>query len=1269
MKTRILSLILVLCLLLGLLPVQSLAAWNEELGAQTIDLPIVADGETGPEPQGLGNSISFFALRPHTSGYCYTYEGKDGFYFDGIAAIKMPDGSDYLEENAALAENGVLQMLDDAGKVVAASEAITYYYTEETDDDAYLYRYVSSGSFESNDMYDLSKLADGTYSLQLVAGNTTYPCEGAVIIVDSASLLLEEAYIQLYSGANSADLSLELYGFQTEKELDDLSFSLLDSGNNVVGTSTGNYRDINVYESYGVSCWNLETELKTITDYVILEEEEYTLQIAYTGEKDLYDGVGHVETYVYTPIIQATSMTVLDPQTGCILLCFENWEKDVTYIVNVYNSNEETIIGTYTGEIPSNGEVELQLGVNGIPTPMTAFSHQLNVEIFEEGNSYSTFNDGFNNPYYNLNSNNGYASFSPSYISTTAESLDFTLQGDNYYAYLGKNDVVTLQDSKGNTVATCNDITELNNNDGRFQAEGSFIFTEPLNEGRYYVFLNGVQLRSVTVTSNLRMSTDIPFAFYDDETFFLNFGVFPVSFYGINSSGKGSFTLYQVDVQNEGSEEEDSEWTQVLTSDIVTGTTCDYDGYLEYNYNFTAQQFEQLSEGNYYVISFHDVNGGQVSFDLGYYDATHLALDLSNPDLFYFDTSDIQTGDSNIPMELYTSSGDLRNMVQSDLDVVKQLTILNRDTEETIPVSGYSLPVSGTDDGYAFLVDLTLSTPLPVGRYCICYGEEELHYFTISENTEEEQIPTLYDYNNLADNGYIEGRYLPEGNYTAKLYDGYTCLTEQAFNLTLKSNDSYTQHLTYSDEVFAELSNGNYEMRVYLDGNLLDSVTITKADMSKPIVALYDARFGYADPMRIHRSGYYAFNVENAGLYTKLRASESIEGLEKSPYLDLQYSYRLNDVTTPGERTIYAQLQTADGSKETGVLSFPIWFMGGEETVSISVPDDLQGVYGGDQISFVFGAETRMASAKMDFLFSDGSSSTESLRYKGFDLLPQFTPEVVLESAHPYAANSNQVWTYTVNGAGSLKVTFSSNSYLGNNDYLEIYAGEISDDTQLYRYTGSDLSSKTLTIPGDTILLRLVSDDNVNTYDYGFAVTSITGSDTVIELEKYVLQSYHPYESYTNKTWSHTVDGAENIAITFSALTAFEETYDYLTVYAGQISEKPFGVYSGDDLAGVTLIIPGDTVTLHLTSDSGVNYYGFAVTSITDADTGVTEEPASPVLPDEAEESEFALPASAHPFGAADAYACEFFSHTVEGADTIAVTFSEETALNEGGYL
>ena len=96
------------------------------------------------------------------------------------------------------------------------------------------------------------------------------------------------------------------------------------------------------------------------------------------------------------------------------------------------------------------------------------------------------------------------------------------------------------------------------------------------------------------------------------------------------------------------------------------------------------------------------------------------------------------------------------------------------------------------------------------------------------------------------------------------------------------------------------------------------------------------------------------------------------------------------------------------------------------------------------------------------------------------------------------------------------------------------------------------------------------------------------------------LQSKHPCDEYSDITYIYTDKNCKNLKIRFSENTEFDYYDGCFTVYDGdnnQIAE-----YTGTELAGNYVVVPGNTVMLRLTSDFSNNYYGFKVESVENID-------------------------------------------------------------------
>lgn len=103
-----------------------------------------------------------------------------------------------------------------------------------------------------------------------------------------------------------------------------------------------------------------------------------------------------------------------------------------------------------------------------------------------------------------------------------------------------------------------------------------------------------------------------------------------------------------------------------------------------------------------------------------------------------------------------------------------------------------------------------------------------------------------------------------------------------------------------------------------------------------------------------------------------------------------------------------------------------------------------------------------------------------------------------MQSNHPYSNNCKDVWMYTVPGASNVKVTFDEATFLEDGfDYVYILD---KDNNEIGKYTGNTLAGKSVTISGDTLKIKLVSDNGGN--GYGFKVKEIVSVDSEMPTEK-----------------------------------------------------------------------------------------------------------------------------------------------------------------------
>lgn len=121
-----------------------------------------------------------------------------------------------------------------------------------------------------------------------------------------------------------------------------------------------------------------------------------------------------------------------------------------------------------------------------------------------------------------------------------------------------------------------------------------------------------------------------------------------------------------------------------------------------------------------------------------------------------------------------------------------------------------------------------------------------------------------------------------------------------------------------------------------------------------------------------------------------------------------------------------------------------------------------------------------------------------------------------IESTHNYASNTNESWKITQTGAKAIALTFSEKTVTERGkDFIYIYD---KSGKQVGAYSGSELAKKTITVMGDVVTIKLVTNATVN--GYGFDVTTLqkgipgdvnldgnVNVDDVTLLQKYIAES------------------------------------------------------------------------------------------------------------------------------------------------------------------
>ena len=92
------------------------------------------------------------------------------------------------------------------------------------------------------------------------------------------------------------------------------------------------------------------------------------------------------------------------------------------------------------------------------------------------------------------------------------------------------------------------------------------------------------------------------------------------------------------------------------------------------------------------------------------------------------------------------------------------------------------------------------------------------------------------------------------------------------------------------------------------------------------------------------------------------------------------------------------------------------------------------------------------------------------------------------------------------------------------------------------------------------------------------------------------MESPHDYPGSCTDVWLYTSPGAQKLYVTFDERTCMEDGFDYLYIYDG--NGQQVGKYTGTELAGTIVTVPGDTVKIQINSDGSGSEWGFKVTGI-----------------------------------------------------------------------
>ncbi len=242
-----------------------------------------------------------------------------------------------------------------------------------------------------------------------------------------------------------------------------------------------------------------------------------------------------------------------------------------------------------------------------------------------------------------------------------------------------------------------------------------------------------------------------------------------------------------------------------------------------------------------------------------------------------------------------------------------------------------------------------------------------------------------------------------------------------------------------------------------------------------------------------------------------------------------------------------------------------------------------------------------------------------------------FTDEVAWKSSDPSVAEVSSDGAVTAKGIGNtaIKVTVGDCSASCSVKVVQPVTGinlnkrdlemEAGDSYQLTAYVRPDNANNQQIswMSSEPKVASVDEKGNVSALAKGTAVITAAAQDgsnvqascnVAVKNNRYIaadkndMESRHNYENNCTDSWVYTKPGATSLKVTFDAKTELEDGFDYLLIYDG--ANELVGKYTGTQLAGAEVFIPGDSVKIQLDTDDGGTAWGFKVSDIAEGSAG-----------------------------------------------------------------
>ncbi len=428
-------------------------------------------------------------------------------------------------------------------------------------------------------------------------------------------------------------------------------------------------------------------------------------------------------------------------------------------------------------------------------------------------------------------------------------------------------------------------------------------------------------------------------------------------------------------------------------------------------------------------------------------------------------------------------------------------------------------------------------------------------------------------------------------------------------------SDAQIRNVTYTPKVYANsyhtvctpISAENREAKFMVAVPKSTTATGTSVTLNAELTSASKSGDWYTN--MYEKKVYYIPGAESS--FTSTNASFNVTEDVKDISLELKTAALLNvKINRPDNLTgsLSGYVYVSDGSSNIASQSFSV----SQNSSSTDVTVQISKQYIGEElyVYYVVNTQSDYIQPGKIYLNPDGTYTNLNSQRKGHKLKENQSleltiqspedmvyPNYILQSDHPYKANTDKTYTYTHPDPNvtSLKVTFSEDSYMAYGASVTIYNA---DGTAVIKsgsntsFTYGDLAGKTVNVSGNsfTIQFKTGSSNNSN-HEFGWAVTDVEARNIIVE-------SKHPYREALEYEYTHPTT-VEKLAVTFDENS---KTASYDTVYFYNEDGNIVSRLSGD-LANKTIEVPGSYFKMVLNANSSTSEYGIAVTHITEAVT------------------------------------------------------------------